>query len=140
VQIVGWGLTTKLAVFEPPPFDALPARRARAVTVPIVSDRKYADDYADLDPTIFVPSTDICAGVEGKDACFGDSGGPMYATDPQRGLVQIGIVSRGGGCATKSFPGNYTDVHKLRYWIDRSISTPCHHSVDEALAIQIYSC
>ncbi|MDQ1519686.1 MAG: hypothetical protein QOI55_759, partial [Actinomycetota bacterium] len=97
VQIAGWGLTTKLAVFEPPPFDARPPTRARVVTVPIVSDAKCEAAYADLDPTILVRATDICAGVEGKDACYGDSGGPMYATDPTRGAVQIGVVSRGAG-------------------------------------------
>jgi secreted trypsin-like serine protease len=87
-----------------------------------------------------VPATDICAGAEGKDACYGDSGGPMFATDPHRGPVQIGVTSRGGGCATKSFPGIWTDVTKLRGWIDKNISAPCQRQLDPALAIPIYLC
>ncbi|MCU1426540.1 MAG: trypsin [Actinomycetia bacterium] len=140
VQITGWGLTIPLAVFQPPPFDALPPRRAQVATVPIVGDDICQADYADLDPTIFVPATDLCAGQEGKDACYGDSGGPMYATDPSGGLKQIGVVSRGAGCATKSFPGIWTDVTALRPWIDKNVSNPCHKSLDPALAIQIYVC
>jgi secreted trypsin-like serine protease len=140
VQLAGWGLMTKLAVFEEPPFDARPPRRAQVVTAPIVSDAACVTAYEDLDPTIVVPATDICAGAEGKDVCYGDSGGPMFATDPKRGSVQIGVTSRGGGCATKSFPGIWTDVTKLRGWIDRNINAPCTRQLDPALAIPIYLC
>jgi hypothetical protein len=35
----------------------------------------------------------------GKDSCYGDSGGPLFAADGEGGLVQLGIVSFGQGCA-----------------------------------------
>jgi secreted trypsin-like serine protease len=139
VQIAGWGLTIQLPVFGDPG-DAIPPRRAQVATVPIVGDDICQADYADLDPTEFVPPTDLCAGMQGKDACYGDSGGPMYATDPQGGLKQIGVVSRGAGCATKSYPGIYTDLTVLRPWIDKNISKQCTKPFDPGLAVQVYYC
>jgi secreted trypsin-like serine protease len=138
VQIAGWGITIQLPVFGDPG-SALPPRRAQQATIPIVGDDICQADYADLDPTEFVPATDLCAGVEGRDACYGDSGGPMYATDPQGMLKQIGVVSRGAGCATKSYPGIYTDLTELRPWIDRNLTKPCNKLLD-GLAIPVYTC
>ena len=44
---------------------------------------------------------EICAGVGGeKDACGGDSGGPLYLKENGK-FTQIGIVSRSQDCATK---------------------------------------
>ena len=60
----------------------------------------------------------ICAGSleAGKDACTGDSGGPL--TRKQGGQrVLVGIVSQGVGCAFKSIPGAYTSVARYQLWI-----------------------
>jgi secreted trypsin-like serine protease len=138
VQIAGWGLTIQLPVFGDPG-SAVPPRRAQQATVPIVGDDICQADYADLDPTEFVPPTDLCAGAEGKDACYGDSGGPMYATDPSGTQKQIGVVSRGAGCATKSYPGIYTDLTVLRPWIDKNIANPCKKALD-GLPIDVFVC
>lgn len=59
----------------------------------------------------FNPATDMCAGVRGKDSCQGDSGGPLFKTlgeGEHRKVFQIGIVSRGKGCAHQGAPGIYT--------------------------------
>jgi len=48
------------------------------------------------------PEVQICAGHEkgGKDACSGDSGGPLAWLDPSSGEVKlIGVVSKGSKCA-----------------------------------------
>ena len=42
---------------------------------------------------VIVKSRTVCAGATGLDACYGDSGGPMFATTPS------------------GFPGTYTEVN-----------------------------
>lgn len=49
-----------------------------------------------------------------KDACHGDSGGPMKRLSD--GLL-IGIVSWGDECKTTNHPGVYTKIASFRGWI-----------------------
>lgn len=64
----------------------------------------------------------LCAGspTEGKDACPGDSGGPVtrvQGTSP----VLVGLVSLGIGCGQKNVPGVYVKVSEYRTWIDKAM-------------------
>lgn len=61
----------------------------------------------------------FCAGyLDGRhDACLGDSGGPL-ALDNKL----YGIVSFGKGCGEVGFPGVYTDVYKMRPWIEENLA------------------
>ena len=68
-----------------------------------------------------------------RTSCYGDSGGPLYARDPQGALVQIGITSRGAGCATKLFPGIFTDVERVGA-VDPPVHDPAVHEPGQALA------
>lgn len=102
--VAGWGDTTR----QPPRGggESNYPDRMHVVRVPLVSDARARDVYG---PS-FVGTLMVAAGKEGKDACLGDSGGPLFATqDGER--HQIGITSFGYGCATMKYPGVYTEVN-----------------------------
>ncbi len=66
----------------------------------------------------------LCAGVlsGGKDACGGDSGGPLiyrYGDD----IYQVGIVSWGEGCAERNKPGVFTRLVNYVDWIDQILTS-----------------
>lgn len=60
----------------------------------------------------------ICAGFEegGKDACHGDSGGPMV---DRTTMKLVGLVSWAFGCADEHVPGVYSNVvvPEVKAWV-----------------------
>ncbi|XP_046753174.1 phenoloxidase-activating enzyme 1-like [Diprion similis] len=60
----------------------------------------------------------MCARDElgGRDACKGDSGGPIVRKNGRRRIV-VGIVSSGLGCGERDHPGIYTRVSRYTDWI-----------------------
>lgn len=113
---VGWGVTSENASTTP---DEL-----REVSLPIVANADCnaafnAYSWAYNDP---VTANMVCAGpVEGgRDACYGDSGGPLMVF--HEGAWRLaGIVSWGEGCAEPGLFGVYTRVSRhldfLRQWV-----------------------
>ncbi|XP_068973443.1 venom protease-like [Bombus flavifrons] len=94
--VAGWG---KLS-YGGPYSDVL-----MEVQVPVISNAECKKAYSNI------PDTEICAGYAegGKDACTGDSGGPLMI--PQNfTYYEIGVVSRGHECALPGYPGIYTRV------------------------------
>lgn len=56
---------------------------------------------------------------DGKGACFGDSGGPVYIEE-NGGYKVIGATSRGASC--EAGDGIYTDVGKYKDWLKEAFS------------------
>ena len=113
VLAVGWGARVEnLGVYTDYPYDL------HEVIVPI-TDRATCDALYGAEFT----SNMLCAGYDigGKDACRGDSGGPLIAS--QNGEhVQVGITSWGIGCGRSNQYGVYTRVSQFTGWIDDTIA------------------
>jgi secreted trypsin-like serine protease len=90
-RVYGWGRTSE----DGPPSDTL-----RSVEVPVAADDTCRSAYPTYDSRSM-----FCAGYPegGRDACAGDSGGPIVAD----GRL-IGVVSYGTGCGRPGTPGVYT--------------------------------
>ncbi len=64
----------------------------------------------------------LCAGVAagGKDACDGDSGGPIVAYTPTP--VLVGDTSWGNSCALAAFPGIWARMSSYADWVHQVIN------------------
>jgi len=87
---------------------------------------------AALETTLIPTAYALCAGGAanpGADACFGDSGGPLFreaAAAPlssSTGYVILGVVSYGYGCAI-GYPGVFMRVAGYRDWIMTHLEAP----------------
>jgi len=103
----GWGETN---VVNP----LASADKLQKVEVPLVSNALCNTGYPNQ-----VDETMICAGYpEGKkDACFGDSGGPLTVVDSNGVTTLVGVVSWGEGCARPNKFGVYSKVNHVHEWI-----------------------
>jgi len=77
----------------------------------------------------------LCAGYEkgGKDACIGDSGGPLFLpaekTDTSNGATTlVGVVSWGINCARPRTPGVYARMDSALPWIQSQVKIQTHKS------------
>ncbi len=64
-------------------------------------------------------SKEFMSSRDGKGACFGDSGGPVYIIEDGRYKV-IGATSRGASCEVGD--GIYTDVGRHKEWLKQAFS------------------
>lgn len=105
----GWGVTEEFDV------DSV-AEKLQEVVVRVIGNEKCMS-YPEHG---MVTDKMICAGYKdgGKDACSGDSGGPLMCKVEENGpWVFYGITSFGIGCARPDAPGVYARVPKFVDWI-----------------------
>ncbi|XP_067850585.1 granzyme K-like [Heptranchias perlo] len=96
-----------------------------------VIDRKTcnSEDYYNHKPE--VTKDMICAGDRKgrKDACSGDSGGPLICKKKYRGIVSYGI-----GCADPKKPGIYTHLSsKYLHWIQKNLGVQTYNMTADGL-------
>ncbi|XP_043329388.1 mannan-binding lectin serine protease 1 isoform X2 [Cervus canadensis] len=90
------------------------------IEIPIVDYHICREAYAPLKKK--VTRDMICAGEKegGRDACAGDSGGPMVTLDRKRGQwYLVGTVSWGVDCGKKDRYGVYSYIFHNKAWIQR---------------------
>ncbi|XP_055920473.1 trypsin beta-like [Eupeodes corollae] len=105
-MVSGWGTNRSEGT-------SLPVQ-LRAASVRIISKEKCSSLPYGYGKQI--KSENICAAAFRKDACEGDSGGPLTVDG---GLA--GIVAWGVGCGYIEYPGVYIDVNVIRKWILESV-------------------
>ncbi|XP_003803290.3 kallikrein-4 [Otolemur garnettii] len=86
----------------------------QCVNVSVVSE----DECRELYDPVYHPSM-LCAGggQDQKDACNGDSGGPLICNESLHGLVSFGQDQ----CGQVGVPGVYTNLCKFTDWIQKTI-------------------
>ncbi|KAL8592667.1 hypothetical protein ACOMHN_037607 [Nucella lapillus] len=107
--IVGWGKRRNTHLFG--------AEVLHETRVPLVTRQQCqrAFDYP-------INQTQVCAGFwrGGKDACDGDSGGPLLCPMTREGVTRwylVGVTSYGEGCGRRGKYGIYTRVSSYMRWI-----------------------
>lgn len=107
---IGWGETNQI-------MSRASATILQKVDVPFVSAETCRASYG----ANAVTDRMICAGYPqgGKDACFGDSGGPMFVYEQDGTPTAVGVVSWGQGCAAPRYYGVYSKINSVIDWIDQ---------------------
>ncbi|MDR3494063.1 MAG: trypsin-like serine protease [Ancalomicrobiaceae bacterium] len=114
--VVGWGFTQEVSGTD---IDLLPAD-LQEVELPVVdiATCKAAYTTSALKGNS-IDDRNLCAGFPegGRDACRGDSGGPMMMRAETGEWLQAGIVSWGEGCGRRDRYGVYTRVAAFSDWV-----------------------
>ena len=113
--VTGWGFLKETPAFD---LELLPTN-LQEVELPIVDVARCKAAFAESQlRENSIDERNLCAGFAagGRDACRGDSGGPLMVRSPG-GWVQAGVVSWGEGCGRKNRFGVYTRVAQFEPWL-----------------------
>ena len=108
--LVGWGLADTATTWYYP-------EKLRQVNLPVIADANCNNGYG-----VTLSGSQFCAGyTEARDACTGDSGGPMMlVVDGQ--WVHVGLVSYGAECEVQNgYYGVYTRSSAFVDFIKQSV-------------------
>jgi len=105
VEVVGFGLTTQAGTGD----------NSRLHQAAIAVTDAHCTTSEACAPAI-APDGEFAAGGGGTDACFGDSGGPIYLGDALIGVVSRGLSDAGAPCGGG---GIYVRADKVVDWIER---------------------
>jgi secreted trypsin-like serine protease len=126
VHLVGFGLTTKSGTGD--------NSKLHEAQIPII-DPSCGDEASCV--AAIAPDGEFTAGGGGRDACFGDSGGPIYLDTPG-GPALVGVVSRGFAMAGAPCGGGgvYVRADQVVPWIQREthetvVRTKCAGAADQ---------
>ncbi|XP_031333000.1 phenoloxidase-activating factor 1-like [Photinus pyralis] len=115
MDIAGWGITE----------NGKQSDYKLKVQVPVLANEKCKKIYTDY---THINPNQACAGGElGRDACDGDSGGPLMTIFEKKDLFdedqwyQEGIIYRGLGCGRRGVPSLYTRISRYSKWIVNTI-------------------
>ncbi|KAI1987950.1 hypothetical protein LOZ53_004117 [Ophidiomyces ophidiicola] len=100
----GWGVTSTPRSYQPD--------KLLFVSIPITSRSTCQELYMKLN--ISIPEETVCSGYQGRAACVGDSGGPLYDAAT---MEVVGITSFAHYCGQKGPPGVYMKVASYLSWI-----------------------
>ncbi|KAF8770083.1 Enteropeptidase like protein [Argiope bruennichi] len=113
-SVVGWGKLYEIGHTFP---DSL-----QEVRLPVISTEECRKRILFL--TMYhITDNMFCAGYErgGRDACLGDSGGPLMCQREDGRWILLGVTSNGDGCGRPGRPGVYTKVANYLDWIHKII-------------------
>jgi secreted trypsin-like serine protease len=103
MTILGYGVHSAIS--------HVPSNELQEAQVYIVPEEQFPNV---METSEYNRTTMLLAYKENVDACYGDSGGPLYDMDT---LQLLGIVSWGKGCGFEGWPGVYTNVTFFYDWI-----------------------
>lgn len=101
--VAGWGARRRRG---------LPEMQLQETQVQIISQSKCLRAYPMLD------RNSVCAMSPGKDACTGDSGGPLFEENSNGKITLVGIIAFGFDCASNYYPGVYSRISSHLPWIN----------------------
>ena len=120
LRVTGWGYTGAMKDDNASKLDRNNNTQINPAELQQVSVNNLPDAKCRLVPEYrkFWSARVICAGslIAEKDACVGDSGGPLTRIQNKK-RVLVGVVSQGVGCAFDKIPGAYTRVSSYQRWI-----------------------
>lgn len=116
--VLGWGIQTPMISMDKPYYNFTGIRKnvssmLQCLELPIINNTMcnyFLQNFAKYKTV----SSQVCTlyGPGGKDACYGDSGGPLLCN-----RIQLGITSTGWGCGLPNRPAVFTRTDFFLDWI-----------------------